>query len=164
MIQREPRPSFVIYLLDVNVLLAMAYEAHVHHTLVWTWLDRQRTWHAPSHVKLATCAITELRFIRIASGPTRLAASVREARADLERLKRRQHMVFINDRVLAGELPEWVIKGPPTTDGHLVMLARANGAQLATLDPSIVGAELISQSDPVGPAALDVAMQSRWSY
>jgi predicted nucleic acid-binding protein len=154
----------VIYLLDVNVLLAMGYKAHVHHTLVWTWLDRQRTWHAPSHVKLATCAITELGFIRIASGPTRLAANVRDARKDLDILKLRQHMMFINDRVLAGELPQWVTKGPQTTDGHLATLARAHGARLATLDQSIVGAELISQSDHVGPAALDTAMQCRCSY
>jgi len=50
----------VIYLLDVNVLLAMAYTKHVHHTCVLRWLDEQRALHAPSHVKLATCATTEL--------------------------------------------------------------------------------------------------------
>jgi hypothetical protein len=121
-------------------------------------------WHAPSHVKLATCAITELGFVRVASGPTRLAANVPEALNDLKLLKLRERMMFLSDRMLAGELPVWVTKSPQTTDGHLVMLAKANGARLATLDRAIVDAELIPSSDSMGPPPLDLAMHSRCSY
>jgi predicted nucleic acid-binding protein len=45
----------VIYLLDVNVLLALGYTTHMHHTRVLFWLDEQRLQRAPNHVKLATC-------------------------------------------------------------------------------------------------------------
>ena len=48
----------MILLLDVNALLAMGYECHVHHTRVMTWaaqpvVDEER--HA---VVFATCPIT----------------------------------------------------------------------------------------------------------
>lgn len=153
----------MIYLLDVNVLLAMGYTTHVHHALVWRWLGEQRAQHAPFGVKLATCAITELGFVRIASGGARLAASVREARSALAILKLREQMMFFSDRVYTSELPGWVTKSPQTTDGHLVMLARANGARLVTLDRSIPGAEVILNSAEMNPAPLDLAMQCRRS-
>ena len=154
----------MIYLLDVNVLLALGYKEHMHHKLVTMWLDEQRARHAPSHVKLATCAITELGFVRIASGPPRLAANVREARNGLELLKLQERMMFFSDRVVVRELPEWVTKSAQTTDGHLLMLARTNGARLATLDQSIAGAELISETADRGPAPLDLAMKCRCGY
>ena len=153
----------MIYLLDVNVLLAMAYTTHAHHRLVSSWLDEQRVLHSPSHVKLATCATTELGFIRIASGPTRLAASLKEARDDLQVLKLRERMLFMSDRVIGGELPDWATKGTQTTDGHLLMLARANGARLATLDQSIPGAELISNTADRRSAPLNLAKHCRCS-
>jgi predicted nucleic acid-binding protein len=153
----------VIYLLDVNVLLALGYTAHVHHMSVVHWLAQQRDCYAPSEVKLATCPTTELGFIRVASGPARLAPSVVEARSDLERLKLRQRMLFISDRVLGKELPGWVRKPAQTTDGHLLMLAKANGARLATLDQFIPDAEFISNSVDVDRPPLNLAMHCRCS-
>ena len=97
----------MIYLLDVNVLLALGYTAHVHHTRVAHWLAERRDRCAPSEVKLATCPTTELGFIRVASGPARLSPSVVEARSDLERLKLRERMLFISDRVVGKQLPDW---------------------------------------------------------
>jgi len=70
-------------LLDATISVALGYPTHVHHRWVVYWLADQRALHAPSAVKLATCAITELAFVRIASGTTRLAAGVAEARIDL---------------------------------------------------------------------------------
>jgi hypothetical protein len=40
-------------------------------------------------------------------------------------------------------LPSWVKSPAQTTDGHLLQLAKANGAVLATLDAGIPGAYLI---------------------
>ncbi len=58
------------YLLDVNALVAFGYANHIHHLRVINWLGdlrgNQRT------LRLATCAITELGFVRIATGPARL--------------------------------------------------------------------------------------------
>lgn len=153
----------MIYLLDVNVLLALGYTAHVHHVLVVHWLAEQRERCAPGAVKLATCPTTELGFIRVASGPARLAPSVVEARSDLERLKLRERMLFISDRVVGKELPGWATKPAQTTDGHLSMLAKANGARLATLDQFIPDTELIPNSVDMGRSPLNLATHCRCS-
>lgn len=150
----------MIFLLDVNVLLALGYTAHVHHTRVEYWLADRRDRCAPSEVKLATCPTTELGFIRVAFGPARLTPNVAEARSDLERPKLRERMLFFSDRVVGNALPGWVTKPAHTTDGHLLMLAKANGARLATLDRFIPDAELIPNALDSRPP-LDLAMRCK---
>lgn len=72
----------MIHLLDVNVLLALHYTQHVHHsrTLLWSRSLRRV---ADNEVRLASCSITELGFVRIASGPAALSRDVSAACADL---------------------------------------------------------------------------------
>ena len=55
----------MIHLLDVNVLLALGYSAHVHNERAETWLQHLQTHNAT--VNLAMCSITELGFVRVAS-------------------------------------------------------------------------------------------------
>ena len=50
---------------------------------------------------------------------------------------------FMHDGNDISSLPKWAKSPGQTTDGHLVELARANGAVLATLDEGIPGAFLI---------------------
>ncbi len=100
---------------------------------------------APANVALATCAITELGFVRIAGGKSGLADSVAAARADLESIKAQARLVFFCDDVSAARQPMWVAKPAQTTDGHLLLLARAHHARLATLDEHIPDAELIPE-------------------
>ena len=50
---------------------------------------------------------------------------------------------FLTDGNDISLLPAWVKTPKQTTDGHLVQLALANGAVLATLDEGIPGAFLI---------------------
>ena len=52
-------------------------------------------------------------------------------------------------------------KSAQTTDGHLLMLARANGARLVTLDQFIPDAELIPNTADLSRAHLDLAMHCR---
>jgi hypothetical protein len=73
-----------------------------------------------------------------------LAPNLKEARTDLLRLKLRERMMFIGDRVVGGDLPEWVTRSDQTTDGHLLALAKTSGTRLVTLDRGIRGAELIA--------------------
>jgi len=47
---------------------------------------------------------------------------------------------FLPDGSDISALPAWVRSPAQTTDGHLVQLANANGAVLATLDAGIPGA------------------------
>jgi uncharacterized protein len=140
----------VRYLLDVNVLLAMRYEAHVHHVRVARWLDDLRFIHAEV-LHLATSPITELGFVRIASGPAGFAGDINEAQIDLERLVIRHGLAFIDDRLRAYPLPHWVRKSAQTTDGHLLQVAASHGLILATLDRGIRGAEIIPET-PEHPA------------
>jgi predicted nucleic acid-binding protein len=132
----------VTYLLDVNALLALGYSGHVHHLRVMCWL---RHLHAVASepVWLATCAITELGFVRIASGAAALTGDVQTAQAELYQLKQTNRVVFLPDQVSADALPDWVRKSAQTTDGHLMQLAALHRLRFATLDERIPGAELI---------------------
>lgn len=94
---------------------------------------------------LATCSITELGFVRVATGPARLATQVEAACEELIRLKRDRRCLFLGDPISAEHLPPWVLKSDQTTDGHLLQLASAYGSTLATLDKGIPGALLIPQ-------------------
>jgi hypothetical protein len=131
----------MIYLFDVNALVALGAEGHLFHRRVATWLKSE---HAPV---LATCAITELGFVRVVARVPDYGASVNEARLLLLRLK--QSLVlpfrFISDDHGADDLPAWVKTPRQTTDGHLAELARANGALLATLDRGVPRAYLIPE-------------------
>lgn len=129
----------MIFLLDVNALLALAHAAHAHH-------DRMESWVAAltRTDRLATCAITELGFIRVAP-QARLSPSVRTARDLLMRLTSASPRRFqrLADDLGADSLPTWVTTPAQTTDGHLLALAQSRRAKLATLDEGIPGAFLI---------------------
>ena len=61
------------------------------------------------------------------------------------RLKRNTDLAlaFLSDSNDISLLPTWVKTPKQVTDGHLLQLAKANGAILATLDEGISGAFLI---------------------
>jgi predicted nucleic acid-binding protein len=61
-----------MFLLDVNVLLAFAYQRQVCHSRVRRWVRHVDQQHSED-LKFATCSIVELGFIRIASGKSKLA-------------------------------------------------------------------------------------------
>ncbi len=130
------------YLLDVNALVALAFGEHVFHEQVVTWVHALA---GNGTSELVTCPITELGFIRIAVRAPRYELTVAQARALLVRLKKSGNLsfAFIADNHDVSQLPDWVSTPKQITDGHLVQLARANGAVLATLDRKIPGAFLI---------------------
>ncbi len=132
------------YLLDVNVLLALAYQGHVHCRRASRWLHEVQSGSGVDKApRLATCAIVELGFIRIASGSSRLAENLSAARADLCRLKSKLGLMLLADALEADRQPSWVTRSAQTTDGHLLELATAHAARLITLDGGITGAILI---------------------
>jgi uncharacterized protein len=124
-------------LLDVNVLVALAYQDHAEHERVSRWyaaLPREG-------VTLATSSICELGFVRV-SVQTGLEGSVPEATDTLKGLIVSSAVPFVrlSDDQGASDLPAYV-KGPKqVTDGHLLGLARKHGGQLASLDRGIPGA------------------------
>jgi uncharacterized protein len=135
----------VTYLLDVNSLLALGVLHHEFHERVAAWVARLAKKGIP---ELATCSITELGFVRVLSQAQQFRFSVVQARELLLLLKAAKviRCKFIPDGHDVSHLPKWVRSPKQITDGHLVELARANGAQLATLDQKIPGSFLIPSS------------------
>jgi uncharacterized protein len=152
----------MMFLLDVNVLLAYQYPAHVHHARVRTWVSRMHVERRHDDVVFATCPITELGFVRVGSGKAGLAASVDTARADLRMLKTRESTLFIPDDVDTHYLPAWVRKSAQTTDGYLLALAKSHGGHLATLDKFIPDSVLIPD-ETAGPLMVrEATASSAW--
>ncbi len=131
-------PSF---LLDVNALIALGVRQHQFHLRVSRWVET-----APfSH--LLTCPTTELGFLRILAQTPAYSATVTRAKEQLTQLKAntKYSIRFLPDDQDVSGLPAWVRTGGQTTDGHLIQLAQAHGAMLATLDQRIPGAFVIPQ-------------------
>jgi uncharacterized protein len=74
------KTSSDLLLLDVNVLLAIAWPNHQFHEAATALLSSRNRW--------ATCALTQLGFIRLSSNPAAVATgrSPREAAGLLARL------------------------------------------------------------------------------
>jgi uncharacterized protein len=124
----------VKYLLDVNALVALGFSHHEFHDRMAAWL------HAQKFPPLATCSITELGFVRVLAQASAYGFTVAQARTLLLQLKKsRIDLTFLPDGHDISHLPAWVKTSKQTTDGHLVQLARASEAVLATLDEKIPG-------------------------
>lgn len=132
------------YLLDVNALVALGFFEHVFHEQLARWV---RSLAVRGSEELATCAITELGFVRILAQVPQYGLTVNEAKVLLVRMKSAGgvRFSFVTDDQDAARLPGWAASPKHVTDGHLVELARANGAVLATLDRNIPGAFLIPE-------------------
>lgn len=121
-------------LLDVNVLIALAWPNHVHHRAAVEWfLARQDGgW--------ATTPLTESGFVRVSSNrsviPTAVPPGV--AIAMLERFRALEHHEFWPDEISPAASPfyprERVVTHQQVTDAHLLALARSRGGRLVTLD------------------------------
>jgi predicted nucleic acid-binding protein len=127
------------YLLDVNALVALGIFHHGFHDRVNAWITSQEGAH------WLTCSITELGFVRVSAQTPDYGFTVQQARTLLLSLKTnsRLALTLLPDGNDISSLPAWVKSPKQTTDGHLVQLANANGAVLATLDKGIPGAFLI---------------------
>jgi len=124
------------YLLDVNALVAFGFLDHQFHTRVRTWMRSENLY------PFLTCFITELGFVRVLSQAPGYGYAVTDAKDVLLRLKADKTipLAFVPDADDISRLSGWVKTPKQITDGHLVSLAVAHGAVLATLDSGIPGA------------------------
>ena len=130
------------FLLDVNVLVAWGWSDHVEHERTVTWIAAVRKQKATI---LLTSAIPELGFVRISVQRTGGRVTVKEASKTLAGMLSSLgacHVFLGDDRPAIG-FPEWCHHASRTTDAHLLQLAEAHGAKLATLDTGIPGAFLV---------------------
>lgn len=126
-----------LYLLDVNVLIALTWRNHIHHALAHHWVEHKES------LRWASCALTQLAFVRISSNPGILpdAVSPRVADAMLRRLVDHPGHHFLAEAPALAELNAWarlaLIGHRQVTDGYLLALADHHDAKLATFDTGL---------------------------
>jgi len=118
-------------LLDVNLLLAAAWDAHPRHAEARAWLTGLEGF--------STCPLTELGFIRVSMSPA-FGASFDQATAFISGLQGLPTASRIDDDFNAALIPR-VARYKDTTDAYLLSLAISHRQRLATLDQGILKAE-----------------------
>lgn len=127
------------FLLDTNVLIAMAWTTHVSHKKALGWLA--------THASLgwATCPLTQAGFVRVVSNPafSPNALSPRDALALLQsNLTHTGHTFWADAPSLAEAVEPFSkqISGhQQINDAYLLGLAIHKGGKIATMDRAILG-------------------------
>jgi uncharacterized protein len=121
-------------LLDVNALVALVWDSHIHHTRIREWFVDN------SSYGWATCPVTESGFVRVSANPKVLPSPVgiTDARRVLSALRAVDGHRFLADDVSLADDDVPTIAGyRQVTDAHLLALARRRGARLVTFDAAI---------------------------
>lgn len=131
--ERVARPA----LLDVNVLIALAWPNHIHHPAAKAWFERHHRdgW--------ATTPVSEAGFVRVSSNraamqPSTTPALAMELLGEMVRVE--GHEFWVDDiPVVTGGRGDSSLIGSHrhVTDGHLVALAERHGGRLMTFDSRI---------------------------
>lgn len=131
------------YLLDVNLLIALAWPQHVHHATAHGWFAEL------GRAPWATCPLTELAFVRISSNTKIIpeAVSPREALAMLTKIVALPGHQFWSDDIPSTSAATFrslaLVGHRQVTDAYLLALAQHRRGKLATLDGGV--AELIKE-------------------
>ena len=124
-----------MYLLDINVLIALAWDDHEHHVRAHVWFGRLAS------ESFATCNVTQSGFVRLSLNPKVVHCQI--GMADVfEKLKsftQHPNHSFCEDGALQTELPQWqrVTGHTQVTDTNLLLIAHRHGRKFVTLDDGI---------------------------
>ena len=143
--QRAPSRAPETYLLDVNVLIALAWPLHVHHSIAHAWFEAvgQQSW--------STCPLTQLAFVRISSNPKIISTAVspRAAALALGEMVALEGHVFWADDLRVNDLASFtcnaLVGHRQVTDAYLIELAKRHKGKVATLDAGLT--DLLPQAD-----------------
>ena len=118
-------------LLDVNTLVALAWDSHIHHSAI-------RRWFAANHAAgWATCPVTESGFVRVSSNHAVLPSALgpRDAR-DVLRMMRQTagHRFVVDDVSITDDDVPSIAGHRQVTDAHLLTLARRRAMRVVTFD------------------------------
>lgn len=126
-----------VALLDVNVLMALAWPNHLHHEMAHAWFQFQRSrgW--------ATCTVTQMGFVRLSTQPavvkTTIAGS--DAVSILEsNVSAAEHEFWPLEHPfheMEGEIRQRLLGHRQVQDAALLDLAIRKGGCLATFDRGI---------------------------
>lgn len=122
------------YLLDVNLLIALAWPTHVHHARARRWWSSIDQW--------ATTPLTEVAFLRLCTNAAVVGRPVgfAEARTMLSAVRAAPGHTFVDDTTTLARPSvdlSRIATSSHVTDAHHINLAAANGIVLATLDAGI---------------------------
>jgi uncharacterized protein len=160
-----------VWLLDANLLIALTQAAHVHHGEAHSWFG------ARPHRRWASCAITQLAFLRLTSNPKVTGRETTPAEA----LQALAAMVGSEAHEYWSDAPEparlatlqhpALVGHRQVTDAYLLGLAVAHRQPLATLDRGLVSfasaaghkahVELVSASPMVQEPAARYAVKRK---
>lgn len=121
-------------LLDVNALIALAWDSHVHHAAMRVWFRANRA------AGWATCAVTESGFVRVSSNPRAIPSSigVGAAREVLTALRGVPgHRFLANDVSLCDPDVPAIAGYRQVIDAQLLTLARRHGTRVVTFDAGL---------------------------
>ncbi len=135
----------MVGLLDVNMLIALAWPSHIHHRTAQAWFAQNES------AGWATCPLTQCAFVRICSNPKIIPEAVapNETLAFLRDVVRLKSHVFWPDdiSILDNSVPASLLIGHrQITDAYLLGLAIHHEGRLVTLDSGL--ATLLPQSSP----------------
>ncbi len=142
----------VRFLLDLNVLIALAWTNHPHHALAASWFRRG------GGLAWASTPATEMGFVRLSCNPLIVAARVTASESSglLTALRSREDHEFWPDATQASTV-DWsrTTAHRHVPDTHLVAVARAHHGLVATLDRGLAeragphAVQLITPDTPI---------------
>jgi toxin-antitoxin system PIN domain toxin len=125
-----------MFLPDVNLWLALAFESHVHHTAARSWFE------TPPDRACSFCRMTQLGFLRLATNPKAFGAeavALRDAWALYDAFLADPRIAYLDEP--AGLEPFWRVYTTRETfspkvwnDAYLAAFARAAGCDVVTFD------------------------------
>jgi hypothetical protein len=131
------KASSELLLLDVNVLLALAWPNHQFHAAATHRLESSRD-------RWATCALTELGFIRLSSNPAAVPAAKTPAEAATLLAAMVNDPLHVYIKLLSApsdeesiQVFERILGNKQVTDAYLLRLARQHQAKLTTFDSKL---------------------------
>src|SRR5947209_415575 len=128
------KASSDLLLLDLNVLLAIAWPNHQFHVAARHRLE-------PATARWATCALTELGFIRLSSNPAAVSSAVTPAQAAVMLAAMVSDPWHVYLEVLPSPVGTQgrsalasILGSKQVTDAYLLTLARRHEATFVTFD------------------------------
>jgi toxin-antitoxin system PIN domain toxin len=129
------KDSSNLVLLDVNVLLALAWPNHQFHAAAVRTIETKRS-------RWATCALTQLGFIRLSSNPSVIpgAKSPAECAALLEAMVSDPLHVYFDrlPSVTGSTMNRGLLGHNQVTDAYLLHLAHGHDAVFMTFDKRLL--------------------------
>ena len=119
-----------VWLLDANVLVALADAAHVHHAAAAAWFKN-------SSAPFATCPVTQGALIRVLLRLQAVADAASGARVLAGFAAHPRHRFWSDSLGYTALSWSGVMGHRQVTDAYLAALARHHGGKLATFDQSL---------------------------